>query len=106
MAEYLIHGKKIEWDDDRELGIYRNWNERNPVGYAASNIEGLVQIANILSPEDALAGAKKMRERASMQAGFDYGFDIPQRFMAGIRNSEEFYKRIMAALEPEATKAC
>lgn len=94
MTTLNIHGREISWDDS-EIGIYKDWSEKMPVGYSAMDIKHFEKVANSMPISECVGTAESLYKRAEKQAGFDYGFEIPERFMTGILNTQKLMKKII-----------
>ena len=94
MTTLNIHGRQIPWDDS-EIGIYKDWNETNPVGYSAMDLGHFQRVANEMSVSDCVEAANSLYGRAKKQAEFEYPFELPERFMTGILNTQKLMKKII-----------
>lgn len=97
MITLNIHGRKI-FLDASEIGIYRDWSKEMPLDYSVMNTEHFERVANSMPISKCVETSKKMHDEAEKQAGFNYGFQLPERVMDGILNTKKLMKNIIDEL--------
>lgn len=96
--KYNVHGQTIEWEKWDDLGICPNLDEGIVYArYFHSYASIAVEVANEMTKEDALEGARCMTRRLSEQLKHKTLINLPV-FKEGINRSFKFYTKLTEVL--------
>lgn len=101
MKTFRVHDAEFQWDERLEVGMYfgLSLDGEMPQDYRVSDPTSIAAAANSLAIEDVIKAARSMHRVAKEQVERKYtGFDTPERFASGLRNSMAFYRAMAEAL--------